>query len=57
VHLACFQCGRIEELTTPLFEKLKGEMARQSGFEIQVVRLEVGGMCQACVKVGRRERR
>jgi Fur family ferric uptake transcriptional regulator len=57
VHLACFQCGRIEELTTPLFEKLEGEMARQSGFEIQVVRLEVGGMCQACVKAGRRERR
>jgi Fur family ferric uptake transcriptional regulator len=57
VHLACFRCGRIEELTTPLFEKLKGEMARQSGFEIQVVRLEVGGFCLACAKAGRREQK
>jgi Fur family transcriptional regulator, ferric uptake regulator len=50
VHLACFRCGRIEELTPPLFEKLKEEMARQSGFEFQVVRLEAGGLCRACAK-------
>ena len=54
VHLACFECGRIEELTSPLFEKLKAEMARQSGFEIKVIRLEVGGICKTCVKAGRR---
>jgi Fur family ferric uptake transcriptional regulator len=54
LHLACFQCGRIEELTTPLFDRLKGEMSRQSGFEIQVVRLEVGGLCKACAKDHRR---
>jgi len=54
VHLACFQCGKIEELTTPLFEKLKSEMTRQSGFDIQVVRLEAGGVCRDCAKGGRR---
>jgi Fur family ferric uptake transcriptional regulator len=53
LHLACFQCGRIEELTTPLFEKLKEEVTRQSGFEIQVVRLEIGGLCKACAKTER----
>jgi len=55
VHLACFQCGKIEELTPPSFEKLKGEMVRQSGFEIKVIRLEVGGLCRACAKTIRRE--
>ena len=55
VHLACFQCGRIVELATPLFEKLKGEMSRQSGFEIQVVRLEAGGLCKSCARTGRRQ--
>lgn len=50
VHLACFRCGAIEEVTTPLFERLKGEIGRQSGFEIQVVRLEVGGLCKACTR-------
>jgi len=54
IHLACFRCGTVEELTPPLFEALKGEMARQSGFEIQVIRLEAGGLCKACARSGRR---
>src|SRR5260370_1832103 len=48
VHLACFQCGRIEEFTSPQFERLKLEISRQKGFHIRVVRLEVGGRCSAC---------
>jgi Fe2+ or Zn2+ uptake regulation protein len=48
VHLACFSCGRIQEFSSPLFEQLKDEIARQSGFEIRVVRLEVGGACRGC---------
>jgi Fur family transcriptional regulator, ferric uptake regulator len=48
LHLACFQCGRIEEFATPLFEELKAEISRRSGFQIQVARLEVGGRCSAC---------
>jgi Fur family transcriptional regulator, ferric uptake regulator len=48
VHLACFECGRIEEYTSPLFERLKAEISRQQGFRIRVVRLEVGGRCRKC---------
>jgi Fur family transcriptional regulator, ferric uptake regulator len=48
VHLACFQCGRIEEFTSPLFERLKAEISRQNAFEIRVTRLEVGGLCGKC---------
>jgi Fur family ferric uptake transcriptional regulator len=48
LHLACFECGRIEEFATPLFEELKAEISRRSGFQIQVARLEVGGRCKAC---------
>jgi Fur family transcriptional regulator, ferric uptake regulator len=48
VHLACFECGRIEEFTSPLFERLKAEISRQKGFHIRVVRLEVGGRCSKC---------
>ena len=48
VHLACFRCGRIEEFTSPLFERLKTEIAEQAGFTIRVTRLEVGGNCRAC---------
>lgn len=48
LHLACFQCGRIEEFTSPLFEHLKAEITAQSGFDIRVIRLEAGGRCRAC---------
>jgi Fur family ferric uptake transcriptional regulator len=48
VHLACFECGQIEEFTSPLFDRLKAEISRQKGFNIRVVRLEVGGRCSKC---------
>jgi Fur family ferric uptake transcriptional regulator len=48
VHLACFQCGRIEEFTSALFERLKAEISRQSGFQVRVTRLEAGGLCREC---------
>src|SRR5580704_15927461 len=49
-HMACFRCGAIMEYASSSFEKLKGEMAAQSGFQIRVVRLEVGGVCRRCRK-------
>lgn len=48
VHLACLRCGRIEEFSSPIFERLKDEITRQAGFAIKVTRLEVGGSCRAC---------
>ena len=48
LHLACFGCGKIIEFATPAFESLKQEIAAKNDFEIQVIRLEVGGYCIAC---------
>ena len=47
-HMACFRCGAIMEYASSSFEKLKEEMVKQSGFQIRVVRLEVGGFCKRC---------
>ena len=52
-HMACFRCGAIMEYASSSFEKLKKEMVKQSGFQIRVVRLEVGGLCKGCRKAGR----
>src|ERR1700723_1131931 len=52
-HMACFRCGAIMEYASASFEKLKAEMAAQSGFQIRVTRLEVGGFCKQCRKVER----
>jgi len=48
MHLACCSCGAISEFSSETFERLKDEIAEQTGFEIQVTRLEVGGNCRAC---------
>ena len=48
LHLACFGCGKIEEFASPTFERLKREIAAENDFEIQVMRLEVGGLCRRC---------
>jgi Fur family ferric uptake transcriptional regulator len=50
IHLACFQCGKIEEFGSALFDGLKREIARECGFRINVVRLEVGGRCGGCAQ-------
>lgn len=50
-HMACFRCGAIMEYASSSFEKLKKEMVKQSGFQIRVVRLEVGGFCKRCRKL------
>ena len=49
-HMACFRCGAIMEYASSSFERLKQDIARQSGFQIRVVRLEVGGLCERCRK-------
>ena len=56
IHLVCFQCGRVEEFAGPWFEELKAEISSQKEFQIQVVRLEVGGRCRLCrASTNRRE--
>lgn len=49
-HMACFGCGAILEYASPSFEKLKKQIATDSGFQIRVARLELGGMCKKCAK-------
>lgn len=50
LHLACFHCGAIIEYASEGFDALKQEIARKHGFAINVIRLEVGGICQECSK-------
>lgn len=48
LHLTCFGCGKVEEIESSTFERLKREIAKGNSFDIQVMRLEVGGLCSAC---------
>ncbi|MCL4852049.1 MAG: transcriptional repressor [Bryobacteraceae bacterium] len=48
VHLVCFECGRIQEYPSSLFECLKDEISRETGFCVQNARLDAGGRCANC---------
>ena len=47
-HLACFRCGAIVEYTSPAFQALKAEIAAANSFQVDVTRLELGGVCKQC---------
>jgi Fe2+ or Zn2+ uptake regulation protein len=47
-HFACFGCGKIEEVSTPLFDELLHRVAKDGGFQIEAARLEIGGYCSVC---------
>lgn len=48
IHMACLRCGKIIELESELFDRLKGQIQRDSKFQIVVSRLEIGGYCSDC---------
>jgi Fur family ferric uptake transcriptional regulator len=55
IHMACFRCGRIEEFSSPVFERLKTEITAETGFQIRVIRVEAGGYCRDCAGSGVQE--
>jgi Fur family transcriptional regulator, ferric uptake regulator len=48
IHMACLRCGKIMELESDLFDRLKGQIQRDCRFRIVVSRLEIGGYCSDC---------
>jgi Fur family transcriptional regulator, ferric uptake regulator len=50
IHMACLGCGKIIELESDLFDRLKGQIQRDCQFHIVVSRLEIGGYCSDCRK-------
>src|ERR1700691_5380844 len=50
IHVACLKCGKVREFESPLYEKLKKQIAKDCGIEITVTRTEIGGVCKKCGK-------
>lgn len=48
VHVACLRCGKVREVESDLFEQLKRQIQRDTGIEISVARVEIGGYCASC---------
>jgi Fur family ferric uptake transcriptional regulator len=48
-HLVCSQCGRTEEIEDAGLRTVVGDVARRTGYRIDEHRLELFGLCPACL--------
>jgi len=49
-HVICSQCGRTDEIDDAGLRPVVSEVARQTGFRVDEHRLELFGLCPACVR-------
>jgi Fur family ferric uptake transcriptional regulator len=47
-HLICLRCGHVLEFSYPWAEELAAVVARQHGFEIQEIQIDLTGYCASC---------
>ena len=52
IHLVCTVCKGVEEPSGPFWEDLKRKVERETGFQPEIVRLEMGGRCRHCLRRG-----
>jgi Fe2+ or Zn2+ uptake regulation protein len=50
IHLVCMKCHRVQEPGGPFWEDLKRRVEREWKFKPEIVRLEMGGVCDNCRK-------
>ena len=48
IHLVCMKCGAVAEPGGPFWQELKQRVQQETGFQPEVVRLEMGGRCTNC---------
>ena len=48
-HLVCSQCGRSQEIDDAGLRVVVGEIARRTGYRVDEHRLELFGVCPACL--------
>ena len=48
IHVACLRCGKVREVESELFEQLKRQVGKDTGINITVARVEIGGYCESC---------
>ena len=47
--LCCLICGKTEELSSTIQDRLGQEIQETRGFSAEVIRMQVGGRCRTCM--------
>jgi Fur family ferric uptake transcriptional regulator len=47
-HIICLRCGKVEEYFGEALARIRAEVQSMFGFEIKLVRTEIGGYCSHC---------
>lgn len=47
-HVACLQCNKVMEFSSPAMDRMAREIRDELGFDIRFMRMEVGGTCADC---------
>jgi Fur family ferric uptake transcriptional regulator len=55
IHLVCTACKSVDEPADAFWDDLKRRVENENGFRPEVVRIEMAGLCAACL--GKRARR
>ena len=50
IHLVCTSCKRVDEPDDAFWDDLKRRVESENGFRPEVVRVEMAGVCAACLK-------
>ena len=50
IHLVCTACKRVDEPDEAFWDDLKRRVENENGFRPEVVRIEMAGLCAACLR-------
>ena len=48
IHLVCMRCGKVEEPGGRFWNDMKARVRKETGFQPEMVRVEMGGRCLNC---------
>jgi Fe2+ or Zn2+ uptake regulation protein len=55
IHLVCTSCKRVDEPSEAFWDDLKRRVENENGFRPEVVRVEMAGLCAACLRKSARQ--
>lgn len=53
-HVICTGCGEVLEPAGALIDEFRSQLKRETGYDVQYIRMEISGLCARCASAARR---